>query len=230
MAAVVESIAVIGNYPGQVNLPSGIQEGDLLVALAYWGSEALEAIPGFTIIESAGEAWDWIVTQYRVADGTEVSPIVPDPDWVVYSTVVARISGVDASDPINVGGVADRVSGSGSTSKTVELDSISPDMTDCTLLTLVHGEYGSVADGITVNGEAIDVIDLQPIYAGGVNAEPLASSGATGTRTVVLSGSANVYAVMGAVVALNPGEAVESGANPLYLPIGHPAVWVNVRK
>jgi hypothetical protein len=202
----IESIAVLGGgSAGQVNLPSGIQEGDLLVALAYWGSEAVEPIPGFTVIASGGEAWDWYITQYRIADGSEVSPIVPDPDWVVYSTVVARISGHDAMDPINVSGTPERTGGGSATSKTVELDSISPDIENAALLVLAIAGTGSTATSLTLDGNAFDSSDVQGVYAGGVSLASLESSGATGTRTAVVTTSgASSNNIIGAMVALNP--------------------------
>ena len=58
--------------------------------------------------------------------------------------------------------------------------------------------------GLTVEGVAIDLSDLQEIYAGGVNLELLESSGATGTRTAVLSGASDVNRITAALIALNP--------------------------
>lgn len=205
MAIVLESAAIIGNYPSQYNLPAGIQAGDLLIALNGWGDETLEALPGFTIVDSIGVDWDWTVLQYRVADGSEGSTIVPDPAWAAYWSVIARVSGVDTSDPINVAHGPEQSHPIPADSKTVELDSVSPDAANTGLITLAFGTTANTPTGFTFEGGAFDISDLTETYGGGVSFEPLESSGATGTRTITVTRAPNQANVLyGALVALNP--------------------------
>lgn len=199
------SIAVGGSYPGNVPLPPNIEAGDMLLALVLWENDPATAIDGFTLIDDAGGSFNWLVAQYRIADGNEGASITPDPSWPVRASVVARIPGVNTGGPINVAGVPEVTAGGSATSKTVELDSISPDIANAALVTLAIGETANTATGITFEGGSFALSDIQETYAGGVTLELLEADGATGTRTCVVttsgSGSQRISAVM---VALNP--------------------------
>ena len=201
----LESIAVSGNYPGSVTMPSGIVAGDLLVALVFWENDPAVALDGFTLIEDGGASFGWYISQYRVADGNEGASITPDPSWPLRAAVVARVSGINTSDPINAFGVPERTGGSSATSKTVELDSISPDVENAALVTLAYGSTGATPTAFTIEGVDFDYSQTDETFAGGASLELLEASGATGTRTCVVATAGNASSsIIAAMVALNP--------------------------
>lgn len=201
----IESMATSLEYEGAWTMPDGIQAGDLLLALTIWGDETAAPIDGFTILETGGVAWDWQVLQYKIATGSEGATIAADPSWAQEFGIMARISGVDQSDPIILAGAPERIEGSSATSKTLELDAISPDAAGA-LVVLAVGSAGGFEQTITVDGEPIGTFDHDGTYAYGANIETLSESGATGTRTVVLSTGATPASnnLLAAMVALNP--------------------------
>lgn len=202
---VIESLATSEEYAGYWNMPSGIQAGDLLLAVTIWGDQFAAPIDGFTILESAGVEYSNEVFQYKIATGSEGATIAADPSWADEAGVVLRISGVNTSDPINVAGVSERIQGSADTSKTLELDSISPDAAGCALVVIAVGSAGGASRTLTVEGVDIGSYGYDGTWAAGGNVEILEASGATGTRTVVLSTpTAASNNLLAAMVALNP--------------------------
>ncbi|MCA9861212.1 MAG: hypothetical protein KC438_15905, partial [Thermomicrobiales bacterium] len=79
MAVVIESLATSEEYAGEWTMPSGIEEGDLLLAVVIWGDQFPAPIDGFTILETAGEEWSNQVFQYKIATGSEGATIAADP-------------------------------------------------------------------------------------------------------------------------------------------------------
>lgn len=202
---VPESFAVSGNYPGEVFLPSGIQAGDLLLALVRWENDPAVPIDGFTQIDVAGSSFGWNVTQYRVADGNEGASIVPADSWAIAAAVVVRLSGVNAADAINASGAPEQVGGASATSKSVDVDSISTDAAPTGLVTLSIALTANTPTSFTCQSSPFGFSELGETYAGGATYEALDASGATGTRTcAATTAMANVDRIIAAMVALNP--------------------------
>lgn len=227
MPVTLDSIAVSGSYDGSVTLPDGIQAGDLLVALVYYENDPPQPLDGFTEVAHGGIAWEWVIAQYRVADGSESASVAIDPSWAHGAAIVARITGVDPVDPVNAFGTPERTAGSGTTSKSAELDAIAPDADGTSLAVLALYGTASTPDSLTLEGVDFDAFELTPDanYGGGISVEALGASGSTGTRTVEVQRAAgSVYRIAGAMMALNPipppppppfgGVAVTLGLDP----------------
>lgn len=233
MAVIIESFAVSPVYEGEWAMPSGIQAGDLLLAVVIWGDEIAAPIDGFTILQTGGVDWDNQILQYKIATGDEGAPIVPDPSWGQEEGVILRISGVDPGDPVNVAGVPERIEGSSATSKTLELDSISPDAAGCALVVLAVGSAGGFEQSLTVEGNPITNYAHADGYAHGGNVETLEADGATGTRTVVLSTGETAASnnLLSAMVALNPAPPPPPPPPPfggVSVTLGQPRLAVHV--
>jgi hypothetical protein len=198
----IESISVSGNYPGAVTLPTGIVAGDLLLALVYWEDELAAPLDGFTTIDAGGGEYNWHILQYRIADGNETSPFAPDPDWALYNYVIARVSGYNNGDIVNVAGTPE-FGGFAASTQSVELDAIAPDAAGTALITLAVSA-GDGSPAVTFEGGAFDESGSGAGYAGGVSLEVLESSGTTGTRTVATTTTGNIFIISGAMVAINP--------------------------
>jgi hypothetical protein len=202
---VLESVAhSSSSYPGEWTLPNDIQAGDLLLAFVGWENDTPETIDGFTVVEQYGGEWNWWSLQYRIATGDESSPIAADPSWAPPISHIMRFSGVDNGNPINTWGAYESQAGGSAPSKSVELDSISPDADGTLLVVCSYGAAGNAPTGHTCNA-------AEPTWSGGVDStnelavwtEALASSGATGTRTVVYT-AAPTYSLTAMMIALNP--------------------------
>lgn len=201
----IEAIASSPVYDGEWTMPDGIQAGELLLALVIWGDQTAAPIDGFTILETGGGEWDWQILQYKIATGDEPVTITPDPSWAQEEGVIVRISGVDQADPIILAGLPERIEGSSATSKTLELDSISPDAAG-SLAIIATGNAGGSERSLTVEGEPIAAYAYDGVFAHGGTIETLSEAGATGTRTVVLSTGATEASnsLLAAMVVLNP--------------------------
>ncbi len=190
-----------------IGKPSGVVENDLMVAVVVVEGSAgtLAAPAGWTTIQWASFTGVSTGVFYKVAGASE--PANYTFSWSnseqAYGFIM-RITGHDATTPINVSGL------DSATSATPTCPSAPTTVYDCLILRIfgadddditVDGGYPSGTTGITVDksGTSLDTC------SGGAAYEPQATAGATGTAAFALTGSEQW---IGITIAITPTDAV----------------------
>ncbi len=179
-----------------INVPAGTASGDVMLAsiAVRPSSVSIVAPSGWTLIQQVQQTTGTTQSQttyYRVADGSEPASYT----WTFYQSHtgaaggILSFSGVDTVTPINAN------AGQATASSTTH---IAPTVTNTELgmLVTVH-EFASAVGWSPPGGmiEAVDVPSQTPANAVGIsmeiNYEPLATIGATGTRTATAASDAD---------------------------------------
>ena len=188
-----------------VAYPSGIAAGDLLVLHIITNGGAV------TSSSLTGAGWTVVYNEatvsnpkgglyYKIASGSESGTLAVTVGSTTGNAVMYRYTGVDPTTPLN--GTATSVSDNTAASTTSVIPSIT---------TTVANTYLVYANGInsgsaTVSGPGTERVDHAAVggtgsKGGALYDEPIASAGATNTRTINWSGARNQW---GAMMALNP--------------------------
>jgi hypothetical protein len=204
---VVESVATGGNAtptsPLSVPLPSGISSGDLLIVFVSNGSSRTATTPtGWTLVAGTSNSGGFYRVYQRIADGTEGSTLsVTLSNTANFNSVAFRISGHNATTPVNV-------SATDNTSNNVVSPSVTTTVENCLVLRMqgiARDRTFTVPTSHTLQGTATTggLCDIS------VASIAQSTSGSTGAATWTVSGGSADFTshIVAAIAGASGGVA-----------------------